>query len=279
MRPHPPLPRIEDEEAVLESGHLWLLEYVTGPVIGFSMDESGLLTFASEGAVFDTTPPSLRRAVGHVRDRLDRDGLRAGVEDVSQFVFYGIATRFEGVEYDWNALSPFVGLDIWAESEGRFVSPDVSERVFDAIGLSPIPAFEKELPAREFDPTRREMPNSHWRDGTAAGIIVRNKAGGQAVLRSRSETKTTEPVTTDIAAIVDDAVSRNLRTELERLSATVHTVDVDVVADRLVDRIARVDFAVLREILEEDPDRYRRLVGSSVRREIRALRASGADIR
>ncbi|UWG47721.1 Uncharacterized protein HSRCO_1439 [Halanaeroarchaeum sp. HSR-CO] len=248
-------------------------------MIAFSMDESGLLTFGTEGMIFDTTPLSLRRAVGFVRDRLDRDGLRAGVDDVSQFVFYGIATRYEGIEYDWNALSPFIGLDIWAENEGRFVSPDVAERVFDTIGLTPIPAFRKELPAREFDATAQEMPNSHWRDGAAAGIIVRNKAGGRAVLFPPDDEPSATAPTSDVATTVDDAVSCNLRTELDRLNATVDTVDVDIIADRLVDRIARVDFANLRATLDAEPDRFRQLVSASVRSEIRALRGNGVDLR
>lgn len=267
MRRYPSLPSIEEAPAVLDGGHLWLLEYVTGPVLGFSMDESGLMTFGIDGEAFETIPPSIRQSVNHVRDRIDRDSLRAGVDDVSNFVFYGIATRYEGIDYDWDALSPFLGIDIWAGSEDRFVSPDVSERVFDAIGLSPVPAFRKELPAREFDPRRVEFPSSHWRDGPAAGFVVRNKAGGRAVLENPSITLA--PATVDDAATtIGEAVDRTFRSELGRLNGTVHTIDVGVIEERVFERIARTKYADLRDRLETDTEDIRRIVGSSVRREI-----------
>lgn len=267
MRRYPPLRSVEEAPDVLEGGHLWLLEYVTGPVLGFSMDDSGLLTFGLDGEPFESTPPSLRQSVNHVRDSIDRDSLRAGVEDVSDFVFYGIATRYEGIDYDWTALSPFLGIDIWAGSEGRFVSPDVSERVFDAIGLSPVPAFRKEVPTREFDPQRVDFPHSHWRDGQAAGIIVRNKAGGRAVLENPS-TDSMSPSSEDASSTIDEAVDRTLRTELGRLNGTVHTIDVGIIEERVFERIARTRYTDLQDRLEADEADIRRIVGSTVRGEI-----------
>lgn len=268
MRPYPPLESIEKTTDVLDGGHLWLQEFVTGPVLGFSMDESGMLTFGMDGDPLDSVPPSLLRSVDHVRERIDRDRLRNGVDDVSEFVFYGIATRYEGVDYDWNALPAFLGLDIWAAPESRFVAADVSERVFDSIGLSHVPAFRKEVPTREFDPDSYEPPESHWRDGSAVGVIVRNKGGGRALIVDSSVGSATVS-RLDLETAVGEGVSHRLRSVVGHLNGTVKSLDVDAITERLFQRIAREEFEAIRPQLETDPDTVRSSIGSAVRREMR----------
>lgn len=272
MRRYPPIESIDESTGVLDGGHLWLQEYVTGPVLGFSMDESGMLTFGMNGEPLETIPPSLRCAVDHVRERIDRDRLRSGVDDVSAFVFFGIATRNEGVEYDWDALPPFLGLDIWAASAERFVSADVCERVFDSIGLSSVPSFRKEVPTHSFDPSSYEPPNSHWRDGPAVGVIVRNKRGGRALLEDAALESTSSP-RHSVDAGIDAGVTQGLRSVVGRLDGTMNSLDVDVVTERLFERIARVEFETVRSELETDPEGLRASVGNAVRREMRQHRS------
>ncbi|MFB6134947.1 MAG: hypothetical protein ABEJ55_08160, partial [Halanaeroarchaeum sp.] len=89
MRAHPPLRPLTDTSVLAEDGHLWLYEHVTGPILAFSMAPSGLLTFGIDGETRETMSPSLRRAAASVRQRVDRDALREGVNDVEQLVFYG----------------------------------------------------------------------------------------------------------------------------------------------------------------------------------------------
>lgn len=268
MRRYPPLETVADSTGVLDGGHLWLQEYVPGPVVGFSMDHSGMLTFGIDGVPLETVPPSLRCAVDHVRKRIDRDRLRSGVDDVSEFVFFGIATRNEGVEYDWDALPPFLGLDIWAAGADRFVAADVCERVFDSIGLSPVPSFRKEVPTHSFDPGSYEMPNSHWRDGPAVGVVVRNKSGGRALLVDPSLESTSDPRET-VEAGIEVGVTHGLRSVVGHLDGTMQSLDADVVADTLFQRIARVEFETVRPALETDPEDLRAKVGEVVRREMR----------
>lgn len=271
MRPHPPLGPVEAGPSLLEDGHLWLYEYVSGPVLAFTMDQSGLLMFALDGEELTRVPPSIRRAVETVRQSIDRDALREGVEDVEQFVFYGFATRFEGIDYEWEHLPAFLGFDIWSETDSRFVAPDVADRVFDAIGLSPLPTFEREVPATRFDPERYGVPTSHWGEGTAAGVLVRNKGHGTAVLRADAD-GTESTSTNDETVAIQSAVACGLASELEAMDATVESVDVDAVTDHLFERVARVAYRDVATALENRPDDVRSWVGEAVREELRDRR-------
>ncbi|MFB6081641.1 MAG: hypothetical protein ABEJ67_02350 [Halanaeroarchaeum sp.] len=260
--------------AVLEDGHLWLQEFVPGPVLGVSMDDSGLLTFGVGGEEFATPPPSLARAVAHVRRRFDRDRLRDGVDDVTDFVFFGIAARNEGRAYEWADVAPFLGIDIWSETEGRYAAPDVSERVFSTIGLDPLPAFRKEVPTDHFDPDGYVVPSSHWDDRPAAGVVVRNKAGPIAIHGYDSPTR--DPVDDDdLESCVKGLVSPNLDRVLTELGADPRTVDVDVLAERLFAVVARVGYHRLAPQLERNPDRVRDAVGSAVRSLVRTRVTDG----
>lgn len=273
MRPYPPIPPLETvEDDVLDGGHLWLREYVPGPVMAITVTEAGMLEFATGSGPIDDPPPSLTHAVEHVRRSFDRDRLRAGVEDVTEFVFYGIATRNEGREYEWVDMAPFLGIDIWADRKDRFVPPDVAERVFQTIGLDPLPAFRKEVPARQFAPDAFEIPTSHWHDRPAAGVLVHNKRGDVAL--HGYETVDPSPPAEDVESIVQSAVSRYADRMLDDMGADVATVDVDVFADRLWSVVTRVSYVHLRSALESDPEAVRSTVGSAVRSLVRTRRSN-----
>lgn len=269
IRPYRDLKPLEEAaDTVLGGGHLWLQEYVPGPVLAVAMDESGLLRFGSDGRPLDDPPPSLARAVDHVRRSFDRDRFRAGVEDVTEFVFYGVATRNEGREYAWADVAPFLGLDIWTESRGRYVAPDVAERVFESINLDPVPAFAKEVPTAEFTPVTYEPPVSHWNDGPAAGVLVRNKGGGVG-LHGYEPTADGDPGE-DPSTVIKTAVSRHVDRVLAELGADAATVDPDVLADRMFAVVARVAYGPLRGPLETRPEGVRDDVGRTVRSLLRA---------
>ena len=276
MHPTPSLNPVNSTPEVLDGGHLWLQEYPTGKIVGFEMDETGLITFGADGAEFETVPPSLRRAVRQVRASIDRDKLRDGVDDITQFVFFGIATRYEGFNYDWGAVPPFVGLDIWAKSEERYVAPDVAERVFDQIGLTPVAAFEKEVPAAHFDPASYEIPTSHWRDGVAAGVIVRNKRGGTALRENTIAIREIDSVEDETVAI-ETVVTCAFSTVLTSFDATVDTVDVETLSDRLFERVAREAYDDIADQLDRRPAAVRDEVDSAVRSVLREERAVGDE--
>lgn len=166
----------------LPGGHLWLQEYVLGAPLRFSVASSGLIRFGDTERSFEAVPLPYRFATRYVRECLDLDALLAAAEDPASVTFFGIATRQAAVEYDWDRLPPFLGTDVWSGDRGTYLPPDAVERAWDTLGLVPLNAFEKEVPARHFDPATYAVPASNWYDGPAAGVVIRNKTGDRALL-------------------------------------------------------------------------------------------------
>jgi hypothetical protein len=186
MKRYPSIPSVSDAPDDALTGHLWLLELVDGRHLRFRMEPSGLLRFGDRDTVHDDPeglPDAYRHAVRHVRERFDRDALRDAVEDVTDVTFFGVATHRRAVDYDWKRLPSFLGHDVWSDDAGAFRPPDATERIFEALGLDPVNAVEREVHARDFDPEGDAVPESAWYDGPAAGVVVRAKAGGRAVIR------------------------------------------------------------------------------------------------
>jgi catechol 2,3-dioxygenase-like lactoylglutathione lyase family enzyme len=187
MQPSPSLPRLDDApDALCESGHLWLLEHVVGDHLRFRLRPSGRVQFGDRTRVFDADaiPTPYEHAVSHVRERLDRERLRNAAAEPGSVVFYGEAMHAAGVDYDWERTPSFLGFDVWSTGRGQFRPPDATEAIFERLGLHPVNAVEKERNARDFDPEAYTVPESAWYDGPAAGVVVRNKGGGRALLEN-----------------------------------------------------------------------------------------------
>ena len=183
MHEHRPLSPIEDlEPTIRESGHFWIQEYVLGGLLRFEMAGSGMLRFGDNENVFEpqAIPPHYRPAVAAVREQLDRDRLRGGVDDVGAFTFLGVAPLGRGMEYDWDTIPAFLGHDIWDGTADSFATDDVVERVFETIGLSSVPTLEKEVPATHLDLARDAFPASRWAPSDVPALVVRKKSGAIA---------------------------------------------------------------------------------------------------
>jgi hypothetical protein len=281
MRQFPPLPDLDDPNAPdnLLEGHLWLLELIDGTGLRFRMDESGLLRFGSLEATYadlDAVPLALRPAVRHVRGRFDREALREAVADPAGVTFFGVATHRRGTDYDWDRIPPFLGTDVWVgsggetdgdgeavpddEASGAFRPPDAAAAIFDGVGLDPVNAVAREVNARDFDPGGYAIPASSWRDGPAAGVVVRNKRGGRGrVAREtgdddRAEGGSAEEIDAEEGDVGDDGVGDPVgpdelaathagRERFERIVAALERrgepATVDALADRTVEAVAR----------------------------------------
>ncbi len=186
MRSTPSIPRLEDApDELLSSGHLWLTEKIDGALLRVQLRENGLLRVGNRDRVYDdpdAIPEQYAHAVRHVRERLDREALRAAVDDVESVVLFGEATHRQAIEYDWERLPSFLGFDVYSAESDTFQPPDAAERIFDRLGLDPVNAVERELNTRDFDPGSYSVPDSAWYDGPAEGVVVRNKRGGRAKL-------------------------------------------------------------------------------------------------
>lgn len=184
MEPLPPLPAASEVPDLFESGHLWVQELVVGVPVRFQLDETGRLAVrAGDREIAGDPPPSLAHAVRYLAERLDREALLEVADDPASVTFAGVATRYEGVDYDFARLPGVVGTDVHSASRGRWLPPDVVERTFDRLGLDPVATVAQEVRASDFDPAGYELPDSTYMDGPAAGVVVRNKAGGRAAIR------------------------------------------------------------------------------------------------
>ncbi|MEF8800122.1 MAG: hypothetical protein V5A38_02055 [Halolamina sp.] len=258
MKSFPPTPTAEDAPELFESGHLWLLERVDGAPLRVQLQSSGLLRFGDGDRAYDDAdelPLSVQHAVRHIQEHLDRDALRAAVDDPESVVLLGVATRYEGVDYDWERLPAFLGVDVWPGSESGFRPPDAGQAIFERLGLQPVNTFERERRARDFDPGDYEMPTSNWYDGPAAGVLVRNKRGGRAVLRNSEVEQEPAPLNLpaeELAAAY--ATSERFESVATTLRERDWTVTVETLCERVVEEIVREEYARLdagREQLDE----------------------------
>lgn len=269
----PPASNAPDE--LFADGHLWVQELVDGGPFRFRVLDTGLLQFGDADAVFDpgTVPLRLRPAARHVRDNLDREALRAASEDVESVVFFGVAVEPRRVDYDWATTPSFVGTDIWRGDGGGFLPPDAVERVYERLGLTPVPTVEKEVRARDVDPERYAVSDSNWADQQAAGVVFRDKTGHRAKVRTAeldSASDASSPALSP-AELVDKHVTDAWLDEL----VAVHDVALDqvefdelarLVVDRLVwehadelrDDVASVDEEAFRSAVIERIEPYLR---------------------
>ncbi|WP_435180819.1 RNA ligase family protein [Halorussus sp. AFM4] len=276
MKRYPEVPRAADAPPDLfESGHLWLQERVDGAHLRFRLRESGLLEFGDRTRTFDDTddmPASYRHAVRRVRASFDREALRAARDDPASVVFFGEATVRRRIDYDWDRVPAVLGFDVWDADADRFLPPDAVEQVFDRVGLDPVNAVAKEVRAADFDPGDYDVPESAWYDGPAAGVVVRNKTGGRAVIPNPEVADLDESAPVDPSA--EDAEER-----AEELAERFVTPErVERVAADLDDRGQRATFDAVFERAFEAVAReeHHLLFGESASVDVQAFRSAVA---
>lgn len=238
-------PRIPDVAAapasLFDGGHLWVQEWVVGAPLRFQLAESGLLRFGDGERAFDpsSVPVGYRRAVEQIRADFDRERFRAAVDEVESVTFAGVATRYEGVTYDWDELPAFLGLFVWDEDREEYLPPDAVARLYDQLGLDAVNAVRKEVRASDFDPGADAPPPSAWRGGPAAGVLVQNKTGDWAKLVAA------DPEITEFNGGAADAANEFATTgRLERTAAELgDSGDIDAVVDAVVADVAREEYA------------------------------------
>jgi hypothetical protein len=251
MKAFPSIPRASNApKSLFEAGHLWVLEKVDGANLRFQLQESGLIHFGDRSRVYEDpagVPDPYQHAVRHVRDRLDRTALRAAVDDVEQFVFFGEAMHFHSIEYDWERTPSFLGFDVWSAERGEFLTPGAVASIFERLNLAPVPAIERELPARDFDPSSFTVPESAFYDGPAEGVVVRNKRGQRAKLRHPDCREVDETIPVDAPA---EELAARYATEhrFEKLATKLRDSGEAVTVDTLYDR-------VLEDIVREEHKR------------------------
>lgn len=282
MHEVPPFPDVADAPDAL-TGHLWLQELVDGSPLRFQVRTAAPIRFGDDRREFaaDEAPRPLRFAIHEVQRDLDRAALRQAVDDVETVTFVGVATHRRRVDYDWHRLPGFLGTDVWDDDTDEFLPPDRAEQVFSSLGLTPLNALAKEVRAADFQPQRYEFPDSNWRDGPVAGVVVRNKTGGRArlpnpdVLASDDgrpwevpEDEAGEEQTVAFAEqfATDDRFQRVASTLEDEYGAAP---GFDALQERVLDGIYR-EFAPAFEHAAVDHDEFRRAVAERTSEYVRS---------
>jgi len=247
MKQYPAVPALADAPSVCGEGHLWLQELIDGAQLRFRLSE-GVLEFGSARATFEpgNEPLAFGHAVRHVREQFDRRALGAAAADPGDYVFFVEATRRESIDYDWARIPAVLGFDVWDDGEGAFLPVDGAERAFDRLGLAPVNTFRKELPARDFHPDRYAVPDSAWYDGPAAGVVVRNRDGGRAVLHNPAAGDGVTPPGGTPADLAERFVTEGqVQQVLERLEAAGAGVTTGRVIEVVLERVVREQYSLL----------------------------------
>lgn len=252
MKPYPETPHLEEAGSL--TGHLWVQELPTGGRLRFQVAASGLVTFGIAGQSFDAVeaaPAPYRRAAAFVTEHFDRNAFHGAADDPEQVTFFGLATRNEGVTYDWSTLPAFVATDIGSGETGEPLAPDTASSVFRRLGLPALPAVTKEARAAHTDLGRYRQagafPTSRWRDGDAAAVLIRDKSGGRSqAWRPGAAAATVEPATGTAAELAAEyATDSRIERTVTELRGDVGSPTVGAVRDRLVADITREAYGSL----------------------------------
>ncbi|MFB6299074.1 MAG: hypothetical protein ABEH65_02315 [Halobacteriales archaeon] len=244
MQSFPSTPPLTD---VSLSGHLWIQELVTGAKLRFQVAESGLITFGTADRLVESPeelPLPYRRATQTVRANLDRATFREAVDEPDTVTFFGLATWNTGIEYDWATMPPFLGVDVWSGRQDTYLSPDAATGVFERLGLAPLPAIDKEIPARDIDLDRyaaaEALPDARWADDPVAGLLIRDKAHGRGqVWRADCEASRPDFAQNSPSELADRFVTdQRLQRAVAETSQSDHP-GVEAVLDRVLADIGR----------------------------------------
>ncbi len=270
MKRYPAVPdATEALPGFADGGHVWVQEFVAGERLRFQLRDSGALRFGTRRREFapGAAPLRYQHAVQAVRDDLDASALRAAVDDVESVTFFGVATQYAGVPYDWARTPSVLGIDVWDADREAFLQVDAAERAFDAFGLDAVNVLQKEVHVRDYGFADAPVPASAWYDGPAAGVVVRKKTGERLAIRNddaRRERPRDPPVDAesgldesagqlDPAAVADATATAE---RFERVAATLRDAGLPVTFDTVYDRLLA---AIYREthdwLLDEDAGR------------------------
>jgi len=235
-----PFPTCVDmaEDPTTGTGHHWLLEYVEGEPLRFTLQTDGQLQFGGAQRYEDgSEPPAIGPAIETVRSAFRRDAFREAVAEPASVTFYGVATCQHRIDYDWDRLPSFLGYDVRVPARGGLLAPENANASFDRLGLTPAPPLDRERRADAIDSGRETFPDSDWADRAVAGIVYADKHGWRGRLldpdRPSKPTASFEsPESTAEALVTDElattaGVEAALRRIARRHRATLAAAGVD----------------------------------------------------
>jgi len=243
VAPFPTIPPHDAADAVFESGHLWISEWIAGDPLRFQLTHDGFLRFGDDERLFEheEIPLRLQTAVRAVRNDFDRSSFQAAVDDTESVTFHGVTAHSRTLPYDLNDIPAFIGTAIYDETWGQELPPDTVEKIFNRVNLTTVDPIEKEVRAADIDPDRYRLPASSWLDERAPGVVFINKAGGRAHrtgLDEAARAEVYEAVTIDSAS---EVIQRWVTDEwlTSRINSCGPAGTVEAITDHALRRLAR----------------------------------------
>lgn len=249
MEDFPVTPSLTGEEGF--GGHLWIQALPTSRRLRFELMDSGLVVFGDRERVYrdDDLPLWMRAAASEVRERLQRDALIASVDDPSSLTFFGVAPMYRGVDYRWDDVPAFVGVDVWSEGRDGFLPPDAAASAYRRIGLVVPAVLEQEAAAERTDIERYvegDPPVVEEYGGVAARVLVRDKSGGRAErVYEVDDVEGQEDGGPDVEEVVEDFVSEEYLRRMFGDGGQGGAVSVDEAVGRVLDDLVRRRYAWL----------------------------------
>ncbi|MFW6017633.1 MAG: hypothetical protein ACOCPX_02295 [Halapricum sp.] len=197
------------ENPTTGQGHHWLVEYVEGRPLRFTLQSDGRLVFGGKHRRYEdgSEPPAISSAVETVRSAFRRDAFREAVPDPESVTFYGIATCQHRIDYDWDRLPAFLGYDVRVPDRGGLLAPENTHASFERLGLAPAVPLEREVRADAIDLGRETFPKSEWADHPVAGIVFADKHGWRGRLLDPDRPSKPEPPFDSPEAAADTLVT------------------------------------------------------------------------
>jgi hypothetical protein len=224
------------------AGHVWVQELIDGGVLRFQVADARYLRFGDATTEFAEPPLASAAAVGHVQETFDRSAYLKTVDRPERYTFLAVATRRQGIDYDWERIPPALGTAIWDDEEARWLPPDRVASVFDRLGPQPVNTVDRELSVERRDLSGYETPESAWYDGPAAGVVFADKHGARAVLRNPEAPSPPAPVDGDPAALVERFLTDDL---LRRVAESGADRGPEALFERVLERLFREQYALL----------------------------------
>ncbi|MFB6254428.1 MAG: hypothetical protein ABEI06_07455 [Halobacteriaceae archaeon] len=247
-------PTVErNDQLPFDSGHIWIHELVTGDWIEFRLSESGLIHYQSQNKTFTQTdvPPKFIATVNYIENNLQRDVLYQSLDRVNTISFQGIATYSNGIDYNWNKLPPFLGVEVIDHIEQEYKPPAQVHQIYDEIGLAPLNVITREVHLRDFHPERYSMPQSNWYDGPVYGVLLRDKGTKRAVLHNESIAAQEREATTSTTDQKDPLSEQQIKRFIQDRQVEMQS-DLSTVADTLVAGIIREHYTEYFTQLQKD---------------------------
>lgn len=265
MHAPPSLPDLAAAPPDHLTGHVWVQELLDGGWLRFQVAEAGYLRFGGADRVFEEPPPGHAAAARYVRETFELTDYLDTVDDPERYTFVAVATRRQGIDYDWDRLPPALGTAIHDDEADRWLPPDRVAGVFDRLGPEPVNTVERELSVERHDLGRYEVPDSAWYDGPAAGVVFADKHGRRAVLEHPDRPEPPEPLH---GATAPELVERFLTDDLlGRVADTVADRGPEALFERVLDRLFRERYAwLVDDSPVVDPGAFRSAAAERVRR-------------